>query len=83
MDETAPAPMDVAPLQPRSRLGNLLFSQCCPSSKDLERTIDARDQTGSVLKPVLVNRITRQVIVMPTSGIRYPSTRGRGSYKGF
>ena len=52
---TAPAPMDVAPLLPRSRLGDLLVSQGKISARDLDRALNARDETASVLEQVLVN----------------------------
>ena len=52
---TAPAPMDVAPLLPRSRLGDLLVNQGKLTARDLDRALNARDETGSVLEQVLVN----------------------------
>lgn len=52
---TAPAPMDAASPQPRSRLGDLLVSQGKLSARDLDRALNARDETGSVLEQVLVN----------------------------
>jgi general secretion pathway protein E len=52
---TAPAPMDVAPPLPRSRLGDLLVNQGKLTARDLDRALNARDETGSVLEQVLVN----------------------------
>ena len=47
--------MDVALPQPRSRLGDLLVSQGKLTARDLDRALNARDETASVLEQVLVN----------------------------
>ena len=52
---TAPAPADLTAAVPRSALGDLLVSQGKISARDLERALNARDETASVLEQVLVN----------------------------
>lgn len=52
---TAPASTDLTAAVPRSRLGDLLVSQGKISARDLDRALNARDETASVLEQVLVN----------------------------